>query len=517
MISPFKIATKNSIQINEIHYRNIYTDSDEFIEFAFLAENVSADNIGGILLYGSDGKLLFTSAFQQMILFFDEVDPGLGLAVFEYSALPDDALAIALLDGCNNIVQFVSYGGTVTAAEGPAKGAVSLDIGYKQPEDSPTTDSLQRQACRNGSVQSEWLVAGNTRGKLNSLQDVRSCLAIPFVPTAPVVVPTLPPAQAPVMPVAPPTPPSAATPVASPAPSPGSIVVKPTVPATLAPTVFMAPTATVPSPVVGTAPSKSPTTSGPAAESIVEETTNGNPVTFAPPVDDVDTVVVVVAPAHGSVVVNKDGSVSFAPDDDYNGNDTFSAEYCTGAGSCTVQSYSVKVVNNIPNKKGSGKAGWVIALVIVIVLVLALIGLYCFWKKRQNTKKKNEKPHITPLAPTPEQPAGSVVSSFTTTPVEFGPPLTNHSTGAPEELTLEDSSAPPAAVAPPPVPTASAFASRVGNATSFRDMEDELDHNNIGNVPFANAEVAKPGYKDQMNHQAKADSLPEAVASPIDP
>jgi hypothetical protein len=475
--------------MNEIHYSNKYYDAGEFIEFAFLAESVSADNIGGVLLYGSDGKLLFTSAFQQMILYFDEVDPGLGLAVFEYLALADDTLGIALLDSCNNLIQFVSYGGAITGTEGPAKGAVSFDIGYTQPDDSPATDSLQRQGCRNGSLQSEWLTASNTRGKLNNLQDVRSCLVIPFVPTAPIVVPTLAPAQTPLaapvltMPAAP-----AATPVA-PAPSRGSTTSPPTAPVTVAPTVFLAPTAKL---ADTEAPVRAPVT-------LTVETTDG--VTFPPPVDDVDTVVVVVAPQHASVVANDDGSVTVVPDDNFHGNDTLSVEYCTVQGSCIVQSYSVNVINNLTSKKSSNKA-WLAALVVLPIIVALIAGLYC-WHKHRPKQPRNE-------VVAPEQPPVNVVAA----PREESTVVSNPA--APEESTVVRNAAAPEEWS---FHSAVARGDWVGDASAGPSLletdERGVSNLNVADFPFANAEVAKPGYKDQVN-QGQADRLPEAVASPVD-
>ena len=49
---------------------------------------------------------------------------------------------VALVDAAGNVVEFLSYEGTMTALGGPADGRTSTDIGVAEPSSTPIGQSL---------------------------------------------------------------------------------------------------------------------------------------------------------------------------------------------------------------------------------------------------------------------------------------------------------------------------------------------------------------------------------------
>ncbi len=70
-----------------------------------------------------------------------------GVVVLEYPSngiQNGDPDGFALVNGAGEVIEFLSYGGTFTAANGPAAGMTSVDIGVKQSATTPIGESLQR-------------------------------------------------------------------------------------------------------------------------------------------------------------------------------------------------------------------------------------------------------------------------------------------------------------------------------------------------------------------------------------
>jgi predicted extracellular nuclease len=123
--------------IAEIHYDNAGTDTGESVE---VAAEPGADLTGWtVVLYnGNDGRVYDS----------DPVGPAnaAGFAVLGYAANglqngSPDGLALVRPDGV--VAQFLSYEGTFTAAEGPAAGMVSTDLGVAETGSEPVGWSLQ--------------------------------------------------------------------------------------------------------------------------------------------------------------------------------------------------------------------------------------------------------------------------------------------------------------------------------------------------------------------------------------
>lgn len=128
--------------INELHYDNTGTDSGEAIEIAGPA-GTDLTNWRLVLYNGSSGITYGTQTLGGRI---PELCSGFGAIAESYppngiqNGSPD---GIALVDASNNVVQFLSYEGAFTAADGPAAGLTSSDIGVAESSSSAPTGSLQ--------------------------------------------------------------------------------------------------------------------------------------------------------------------------------------------------------------------------------------------------------------------------------------------------------------------------------------------------------------------------------------
>lgn len=148
-----------SVFINEIHYDNEGRDVDEFVE---IAGPMDFDFAGWeLVLYRSDGTAYFTKKLE---------DATKGIAVVYPPSIqngPGDGMA--LVDPAGNVVQFLSYEGTLTGKEGPAAGLTSTDIGVKESATSPPDASLQ--LAGSGKVSSDFTWKGpsspSTPGTVN--------------------------------------------------------------------------------------------------------------------------------------------------------------------------------------------------------------------------------------------------------------------------------------------------------------------------------------------------------------
>jgi uncharacterized protein len=131
------------VRVNEVHYDNSGTDEGEAIEIYGPA---GADLTGwSLVLYnGSNGTQYNTTAISGIL---PDLGGGFGVITSTYptngiqNGGPD---GIALVDGSGELVEFLSYEGTFVAADGPAAGVTSTDIGVAQPGTGSPDQSLQR-------------------------------------------------------------------------------------------------------------------------------------------------------------------------------------------------------------------------------------------------------------------------------------------------------------------------------------------------------------------------------------
>ena len=112
-----------------------------------------------MLYNGNNGAAYNTIALSGTL-----VDDGTGTGFASVDAVgmqngsPD---GLALVDPDGNVVEFLSYEGTMTATDGPAAGLTSTDVGT-EPGDTPIGFSLQKQE------DDSWLVLETTRDATNA-------------------------------------------------------------------------------------------------------------------------------------------------------------------------------------------------------------------------------------------------------------------------------------------------------------------------------------------------------------
>ncbi len=136
-------AAGTDVFINEFHYDNAGTDTNEFVE---VAGPTGTDLTGWSLVFynGANDTEYRTEALAGTLA--DETGAGVGLTVV---TLPTNGIqngspdGIALVDAGGAVVQFLGYEGTFTAVGGPADGLTSVDIGVSESGSTPTGFSLQ--------------------------------------------------------------------------------------------------------------------------------------------------------------------------------------------------------------------------------------------------------------------------------------------------------------------------------------------------------------------------------------
>ncbi|MAS94337.1 MAG: hypothetical protein CMO55_14155 [Verrucomicrobiales bacterium] len=135
----------DGVYLSEFHYDNTGDDADEYVELAGMA---GFDLTGWSLVFydGNGGDEYGTIDLTGTNI--DDEGQGLGAVAVTLPAgtVPDGFLengpdAIALIDSNGQVVEFISYEGTVTAQEGPAAGYTSANVGATQ-NGSPVGSSI---------------------------------------------------------------------------------------------------------------------------------------------------------------------------------------------------------------------------------------------------------------------------------------------------------------------------------------------------------------------------------------
>jgi hypothetical protein len=159
-----------AVFINEIHYDNVDTDAGEAIEIAGPA---GTDLTGwSLVLYNGNGGVVYDT--DPLTGIIPNQQAGFGTVTLAYpvngiqNGSPD---GIALVDSGNNAVQFLSYEGTILAADGPAIGMTSVDIGVIEDSTTPVGYSLQITGTGTSYEDFSWSApAANTFGAVNTGQ-----------------------------------------------------------------------------------------------------------------------------------------------------------------------------------------------------------------------------------------------------------------------------------------------------------------------------------------------------------
>jgi hypothetical protein len=161
----------SKVWINELHYDNTGTDTNEGVEVAGYARV----NLSNYVLYrynGTGGEPYGTYPLLGVIN--DEVN-GLGAHWFNWVLLQNGPDGLALTEEANgetNLLQFISYGGAFIAVGGPADGVQSIDIGVYE-DGAPEGQSLQLIGKGKDYAGFTWTgPSAHSRGDLNSGQTV---------------------------------------------------------------------------------------------------------------------------------------------------------------------------------------------------------------------------------------------------------------------------------------------------------------------------------------------------------
>ncbi|MDJ0710959.1 MAG: lamin tail domain-containing protein [Woeseiaceae bacterium] len=152
--------------INEIHYDNDGADTGEAIEIAAVA----GTDLAGcrlVLYNGSNGTTYNTVNLSGLIV---DQQGGFGTASFAISGIQNGSPdGVALVDASDNVLEFISYEGPLTATNGPANGLTSTDIGVAEGSSTPAGFSLQLTG--NGSVANEFTWVGPQPASFAAVND----------------------------------------------------------------------------------------------------------------------------------------------------------------------------------------------------------------------------------------------------------------------------------------------------------------------------------------------------------
>ncbi|MEM0962926.1 MAG: endonuclease, partial [Bacteroidota bacterium] len=137
-------ASAQTVWINEFHYDNAGVDVGEFVEVVGLA----GTNLNGWTVVGYNGSSGTRYRTENLSGTLTNQSNGFGFQVVTYpsnglqNGAPD---GIALVNAAGNVIEFLSYEGTFTAADGPAAGLTSTDIGVSENSGTSTGTSISLQ------------------------------------------------------------------------------------------------------------------------------------------------------------------------------------------------------------------------------------------------------------------------------------------------------------------------------------------------------------------------------------
>lgn len=140
-LAQFAIAIPN-VWINEFHYDNVGGDSGEFVEIAGTA-GLDLNGITLTFYNGGSGTAVEYGSAIALAGVLTDAGNGFGFLQLSTAGLQNgtkDGFALSNSDG---LIQFLSYEGVVTAADGPAAGTESEDIGVSESSATPIGYSLQ--------------------------------------------------------------------------------------------------------------------------------------------------------------------------------------------------------------------------------------------------------------------------------------------------------------------------------------------------------------------------------------
>ncbi len=153
LLCGFALQARADVFINEFHYDNVNTDSGERIEvIAPAGTNLSGWSIA--LYNGGDGR-----RYQTLSLSGTTADQcgGHGTVTVNVAGIQNGSPdGFALVNASGQVVQFLSYEGGFTAADGPAAGLASTQIPKSETSSTPVGYSLQLAGSGTSYAQFAW-------------------------------------------------------------------------------------------------------------------------------------------------------------------------------------------------------------------------------------------------------------------------------------------------------------------------------------------------------------------------
>ncbi|MCW8109388.1 ExeM/NucH family extracellular endonuclease [Alteromonas ponticola] len=167
----------SALFINEFHYDNDGSDVDEMVEIAGPA-GTDLTNVSVVLYNGNGNAPYQTISLSGTI---PDLQNGFGTVVVYHAGIQNGAPdGIALVAG-DEVIEFISYEGTMTAESGPAAGMTSEDVIVSETGSTPVGFSLQRTGEGNKRCSFSWQEpALATAGQINggqsfTLSDSATC------------------------------------------------------------------------------------------------------------------------------------------------------------------------------------------------------------------------------------------------------------------------------------------------------------------------------------------------------
>jgi endonuclease I/chitodextrinase len=168
--------------INEFHYDNDGSDINEFVEIA----GSTGTNLTGwsLVAYNGNGGTVYKTVNLSGTI--SDQYSGFGVLSFAASGLQNGAPdGIALVNSSNEVVQFLSYEGTLMATDGVASGLTSTDIGVSETSSTPVGYSLQLIGSGQSYSDFTWQVAAShTSDSANTNQTFGGSTPVNELPTA---------------------------------------------------------------------------------------------------------------------------------------------------------------------------------------------------------------------------------------------------------------------------------------------------------------------------------------------
>jgi endonuclease I/fibronectin type 3 domain-containing protein len=154
--------------INEFHYDNSGTDSNEFVEVA----GPATTDLAGWTLVGYNGSNNSPYATIDLTGIIPNQQNCYGVLAFSFPEIQNGAPdGFALVDPLGELVQFISYEGGMTGSSGPAQGVTAATVSVSETSSTLATQSLQLTGSGNSYAQFSWTgPAVHTRGLPNTGQ-----------------------------------------------------------------------------------------------------------------------------------------------------------------------------------------------------------------------------------------------------------------------------------------------------------------------------------------------------------